>query len=65
MTIGGRPYDKAQFKSIGAYVMQSDVLFEQLTVREVMDFAARCRMPAGTTADQRTLRINYCWPCLR
>jgi ABC-type multidrug transport system ATPase subunit len=38
------PVEQKTFGNYGAYVMQDDVLFETLTCRECLEFAARLRL---------------------
>ncbi len=42
------------FRSITAYVLQDDVLFPTLTVRETFEFAAKIRLPAAISKATRT-----------
>lgn len=51
-------YTRSHYKRIGAYVMQSDVLFEQMTVQDTLAFAAQCKMPRGCGQERRKLRIQ-------
>ncbi len=41
-----------------AYVPQQDVLHEQLTLRQALDYAAQLRLPPDTTAAQRCTAVN-------
>lgn len=40
------------------YVPQDDIMHRELSVNEALDFAARLRMPADTSAKERQTRIN-------
>jgi ATP-binding cassette subfamily G (WHITE) protein 2 len=42
--VNGAPRDR-NFRGISAYVMQDDLLFANLTVRETLEFAAKMRLP--------------------
>ena len=58
----GRPLDK-YYRRVSAYVMQSDVLFPNLTVRETLMFAAQLRLTASTSDAekfQRVCRMRTC-----
>ncbi|EFN55091.1 hypothetical protein CHLNCDRAFT_134989 [Chlorella variabilis] len=46
------------FRSIAAYVLQDDVLFPTLTVRETFEFAANIRLPAAITKQTRTQLVD-------
>jgi ABC-type multidrug transport system ATPase subunit len=41
-----------------AFVPQQDVLHEQLTLREALNFTARLRLPPDTTAEQRRAAVD-------
>src|SRR3989338_1034219 len=58
MEIDGAHYDRHILKGISGYVMQDDILFENLTVRETLEFAAKLRLPAHFTNEQRTERVR-------
>ena len=40
--------DQEAFGSIGAYVMQDDILYEHFTPREALTFAARLKLKVST-----------------
>ena len=46
------------FRSQIGYVPQSDILHTSLTVEKALDYAARLRLPADITADERGKRIT-------
>ena len=56
---GTRLYeDYARYRHIVGHVPQDDAVHPDLTVREALAFAARLRMPAGTTRAQREQRVE-------
>lgn len=46
------------YKSIIGYVPQQDVVYKNLTVREMLSYSAELRMPEDTTPQERNERIN-------
>lgn len=46
------------FKSMIGYVPQDDIIHMELTVEEVLKYAARIRMPDDTTAEERNSRVE-------
>ena len=48
--------DIKNFSAYSAYVQQDDILFQTMTVRECLEFAARLKLP--TTEDMKMLRVN-------
>lgn len=57
--LNGREYSRNVLKAMSAYVMQDDLLHAELTVQETLFYAAKLRMARGTTAEERTARIDY------
>ncbi|KAI9000112.1 hypothetical protein DFJ74DRAFT_775677 [Hyaloraphidium curvatum] len=49
----GRRRDEREWKGAAAYVMQADLLFEELTVEETISFAALLRLPKSTGLDPK------------
>ena len=43
--VNGKDRSKVDFSGISAYVQQDDVLFQTMTVREWIDFAAKMKLP--------------------
>jgi len=46
------------FRSISAYVMQDDVLFSNLTVRETFEFSARMRLPSEVSFETKQALVS-------
>ena len=55
--VNGQPRGRA-FRSISAYVMQDDVLFSNLTVRETFEFASRMRLPSDVTQETKNTLVT-------
>jgi ABC-type multidrug transport system ATPase subunit len=45
-------------KSLLGYVPQKDIVYDNLRLRDMLDYAARMRMPADTTKQERALRVD-------
>eukprot|EP00595_Chromulina_sp_UTEXLB2642_P001674 CAMPEP_0196765552 /NCGR_PEP_ID=MMETSP1095-20130614/9544_1 /TAXON_ID=96789 ORGANISM="Chromulina nebulosa, Strain UTEXLB2642" /NCGR_SAMPLE_ID=MMETSP1095 /ASSEMBLY_ACC=CAM_ASM_000446 /LENGTH=351 /DNA_ID=CAMNT_0042123797 /DNA_START=17 /DNA_END=1069 /DNA_ORIENTATION=+ len=56
--LNGKPYGKYELKSMSGYVMQDDLVHSQLTIGETLSYTARLRLPNGTTAQERSARID-------
>ncbi len=46
------------YKSILGYVPQQDIVYDTLTVEEMLDYAAMLRMPADTTTEERRAQVK-------
>jgi ABC-type multidrug transport system ATPase subunit len=57
MRWAGRPLDP-YYRRLSAYVMQSDVLFPHLTVRETLMYAAQLRLPATISDTDKFKRVG-------
>jgi len=55
--INGQPTDR-NYKRNVAYVLQSEVLFENLTVQQTLDFTASLRLPKSFTAAEKRERVS-------
>jgi ATP-binding cassette subfamily G (WHITE) protein 2 len=56
--LNGRPLEKNLVKEYTAYVMQDDLFFGNLTVREVLTFAAALRLPKSTSESERIQKVD-------
>ncbi len=58
--INGEDYyqNYGAFKSMIGYVPQDDIVHMDLTVEEVLNYAARLRMPDDTTEEERMMRVE-------
>ena len=55
--INNKPRGKG-FRSLSAYVMQDDVLFANLTIRETFEFAARMRLPSEVSEETKMALVS-------
>jgi ABC-type multidrug transport system ATPase subunit/ABC-type multidrug transport system permease subunit len=55
--VNGQPRGRA-FRSISAYVMQDDILFSNLTVKETFTFAANMRLPADVSHETKSALVT-------
>uniref|UniRef100_A0A7S3NLB8 ABC transporter domain-containing protein n=1 Tax=Euplotes crassus TaxID=5936 RepID=A0A7S3NLB8_EUPCR len=53
ITINGVDRSKLDFGKYSAYVQQDDVLYQTMTVKECLMFAAKMRLPPGTDHEER------------
>lgn len=60
VVIDGQDLDRnyASLKSIIGYVPQQDIVYDNLPLDHMLDYAARMRMPQDTTPDERRQRIK-------
>lgn len=58
VTVNGRPWTKDAQRRLSTYVLQDDLFYETLTVREHLLFQARLRM-SDPTEEQRQLRVDH------
>ena len=57
ITVNGQPTQQIRnFSAMSAYVQQDDILFQTMTVRECLEFAAKLKLP-GTMAT-KIARVN-------
>ena len=49
VALNGKKLELADFKALCCFIPQDDTLLDSLTAKEVFDYTARLRMPAGTT----------------
>ncbi|CAM6095633.1 unnamed protein product [Calypogeia fissa] len=56
--VNGKPMDN-QFRRISGYVMQDDVLFPLLTVRETLLFSARLKLRGDMTYKEKEERVEH------
>ncbi|CAD6273169.1 unnamed protein product [Miscanthus lutarioriparius] len=57
-TLNGEPLHGRRLRAISAYVMQDDLLYPMLTVRETLLFAAEFRLPRALSADRKRARVD-------
>lgn len=53
----GKKYTNADLKAMSGYVMQDDLLSPHLTVLETLSYAAKLRLPRGTTKEARMAAV--------
>ena len=58
ITLNGQEVDPELLRNISAYVMQDDLLFPMLTVKETLMFAANVRLPASHGKEAKVERVN-------
>jgi len=56
--MNGKPYGTRLLKGMSGFVMQDDLLHAHFTVQEVLWYAAALRMSHGSTAVDRTARVD-------
>ena len=56
--INGEIVTKHLVKKVAGYVMQDDLFFSHLTVRETLEFAAMMRLPPETPKSEKLQRVN-------
>ncbi|KAL4427313.1 hypothetical protein ABPG77_003222 [Micractinium sp. CCAP 211/92] len=56
--LNGQSYSLAHLKRMASYVMQDDLLNSHHTVEETLMYAAKLRLPASTTVEERVARIE-------
>jgi ABC-type multidrug transport system ATPase subunit len=58
IAVNGRDKDSmTNFSAYSAYVQQDDILFQTMTVRECLEFAARLKLPG--TEEQKINRVDH------
>ncbi|PVH61695.1 hypothetical protein PAHAL_3G098300 [Panicum hallii] len=58
VTLNGEPLHGRRLRAISAYVMQDDLLYPMLTVRETLLFAAEFRLPRELPQDRKRARVD-------
>ncbi|KAE8773399.1 ABC transporter G family member 16-like [Hordeum vulgare] len=58
VTLNGEPLGGGRLRAISAYVMQDDLLYPMLTVRETLLFAAEFRLPRALSAARKRDRVD-------
>ncbi len=57
--LDGHQYNKHLLKQLSGYVMQDDLLFSSLTVKETLIYAARLRLPVTLSSKAKMQRVSY------
>ncbi|CAN6331211.1 unnamed protein product [Urochloa humidicola] len=58
VTLNGEPLHGRRLRAISAYVMQDDLLYPMLTVRETLLFAAEFRLPRALPPERKRARVD-------
>ncbi|CAN6326496.1 unnamed protein product [Urochloa humidicola] len=58
VTLNGEPLHGRRLRAISAHVMQDDLLYPMLTVRETLMFAAEFRLPRALPHERKLARVN-------
>jgi ABC-type multidrug transport system ATPase subunit len=56
--VNGKKYSKSMRKKI-AYVMQEDIFFMNLTVREQLTFTCQLRLPESVSAEEKMMAVDH------
>ncbi len=56
--LDGHQYNKHLLKQLSGYVMQDDLLFSSLTVKETLIYAARLRLPVTLSSKAKMQRVG-------
>src|SRR4051794_14391970 len=56
--LDGRTYNRGVLKRMAGYVMQDDLLFPELTVKETLRYAAFLRMPAKMSRREKKKKVK-------
>uniref|UniRef100_A0A0D9WC53 ABC transporter G family member 5 n=1 Tax=Leersia perrieri TaxID=77586 RepID=A0A0D9WC53_9ORYZ len=58
VALNAEPLHGRRLRAISAYVMQDDLLYPMLTVRETLAFAASFRLPRALSPDKKRARVD-------
>ncbi|KAK3137661.1 hypothetical protein QOZ80_5BG0455400 [Eleusine coracana subsp. coracana] len=58
VSLNGEPLHGRRLRAISAYVMQDDLLYPMLTVRETLLFAAEFRLPRSLSPEKKRARVD-------
>ncbi|GJM94419.1 hypothetical protein PR202_ga11060 [Eleusine coracana subsp. coracana] len=58
VSLNGEPLQGRRLRAISAYVMQDDLLYPMLTVRETLLFAAEFRLPRSLSPEKKRARVD-------
>ncbi|XP_025809076.1 ABC transporter G family member 16-like [Panicum hallii] len=58
VTLNGEPLHGRRLRAISAHVMQDDLLYPMLTVRETLRFAAEFRLPRALSQEKKRARVD-------